>query len=72
MIFSRFNIVQQFVYNNGYIKFRTMCSTFLSSLYQPPPPGTEVEFAQINSLETSFVQLKEAHRIGKDLNRENN
>ena len=45
MILSRFNIVQQFVYNNGYIKFRTMYSTFLSSLYQPRPPGKEVEFA---------------------------
>ena len=55
---SKFHIIQQFVYNNVYIKFKTVYYTILSSLRN-------------QFFENNFCPIEEVHRIGNDLHSKN-
>ena len=65
-------MVQQFVYNNVYIKFATMYYIISSSLYQTALSHWERGWIYIDQFfESSFCPIEETNKIGNDLNSEN-
>ena len=57
--YSKFYVVHQIVYNNVYIKFKTMYYTILSSLYLSRPPGIQIWIYIDQFFENNFCPVKE-------------